>query len=211
LNYKDSLGYIQIAVPAKAPNPINSVVVIDVTGVPKAAIKVTGIKVKGAGGLNSVPAVGGTLQMAITVTPSTATDKTVNWAVSDTTIASINKTGLVTAKKAGLVTVTATANDGSGIFGQIQITVGTTSTPIFPKSSSLKIYPNPANNGTVNLEYDNSTDLTSYSLVDLLGKEELSGTFINRTTIDLKNCEKGIYLIKVEDEDKAEVCKLIVN
>jgi len=214
LNYKDSLGYIRISVPAKVPNPIGSVVVIDVTGIPKASTKytkVTGINVTGQGGLTTISGVGGTLQMLTTVTPTNATDKTVTWTVSDTTIASISSIGLLTAKKAGSVTVTATAKDGSDNFGQAKITVGTTSTPIFPKSSSLKVYPNPANNGTVNLEYDNSTNLTSYSLADILGRERLKGTFTNQTTLDLKNCKQGIYLIKVEDDGKSEVRKLFVN
>ncbi len=37
LNYIDSLGYIRISVPVSAPNSINSVIVIDVEGLPKAA------------------------------------------------------------------------------------------------------------------------------------------------------------------------------
>lgn len=118
LNYKDSLGHIRISVPANAPNPVSSVVVIDVTGVPKASAKytkVTGISVTGQGGLTTVKGVGGSLQMSAVVTPATTTDKTVTWTVSDATIAYISSTGLLTAKKAGSVTVTATANDGSGI------------------------------------------------------------------------------------------------
>ena len=211
LNYKDSLGYIRISVPVNAPNPNNTVVVIDVTGVPKATIKVTGIKVKGMGGLNNIPAVGGTLQMSETVTPSTATDNTVTWTVSDATIASISSTGLLTAIKVGSVTVTATANDGSGIFGQVQITVGAVSAISNPTSSSLKVYPNPANNGTVNLQYDDSFNLISYTLFDILGREELKGTFTNKTTLDMRNCRQGIYLIKVEIDGKPEVQKLLVN
>lgn len=214
LNYKDSLGYIRISVPVKAPNPISSVIVIDVTGLPAASTKytkVTGISVTGQGGLNTIPGVGGTLQMSAVVTPATITDKTVTWTVSDTSVASISSTGLLTAKKAGSVTVTATAKDGSDNFGQAQITVGTTSTTIFPKSSSLKVYPNPANNGTVNLEYDNSTNLTSYSLADISGREKLKGSFTNQTTIGLSDCRQGIYFIKVGTGGKSEVRKLLVN
>jgi len=300
LNYKDSLGYIRIPVPANAPNTIGSVVVIDVTGLPKASTtytKVTGITVSGKGGLTSILGAGGTLQMLTTVAPTTATDKTVTWSVNDTTIATINNTGLLTAKKLGTVTVTgtakdgsdifgqaqivvatpvsgiavkgpggvttiasvagtlqmsatvtpinattktvtwsvddatiatisttglvtakklgavnvkATATDGSGIFGQLQIIVGTSGT-LNPASSLLKVFPNPANNGTVNLQYDNSSNITSYSLVDILGKEELKGTFTNQITLDLRNCKKGIYLIKVENDGSSEVRKLIVD
>jgi len=126
LNYKDSLGYIRISVPANAPNTIGSVVAIDVTGLPTASTKytkVTAIAVAGQSGSTTIQGIGGTLQMLATVTPTTATDKTRTWAVSDTTIASISSTGLLTAKKVGSVTVTATAKDGSDIFGQTKITV----------------------------------------------------------------------------------------
>ncbi|MCK9206086.1 MAG: alpha-L-fucosidase [Salinivirgaceae bacterium] len=211
LNYKDSLGYIQISVPVNAPDPDNSVLVIDVTGVPNAFIKVTDIKVKGKGGLNSIPAVGGTLQMSITVTPSTAMDKTVTWTVSDATIATISNTGLFTAVKVGSVIITATANDGSGIFEQTQITVGAVLAISNPTSSLLKVYPNPANNGTVNLQYDDSFNFISYTLIDILGREKLEGTFINQTTLDLRNCKQGIYLIKVENDGKTEVQKFWIN
>jgi hypothetical protein len=117
---------------------------------------------------------------------------------------------LVTAKKVGVVNVKATATDGSGVFGQAQIVVGTSAT-LNPTTFLLKIFPNPANNGTVNLKYDNSSSITSYSLVDILGNEELMGTFTNQITLELKNCKQGIYLIKVENDGSSEVRKLIVN
>ena len=214
LNYKDRNGYIRISLPANAPNPIGSVVVIDVTGVPKAStkyIKVTSISVKGQGGLTTIPGVGGTLQMSAAITPTTATDKTVNWTVSNSTIASVSNTGLLTAKKIGSVIVTATAKDGSDNFGQVQITVGSVSIISTPTSSSLKIFLNPANKRFVNLQYDNSSNLISYSLADSLGKEVLKGTFTNKTTLDLRNCKPGIYFIKVENDGKSEVQKLLME
>jgi alpha-L-fucosidase len=127
LNFKDSAGYIRIQVPVQAPNPNSSVVVVNVNGVPVASaqyIKVTGITVNGQGGLSNIPAIGSSLQMAVIVSPSNATDKTVIWTVNDTTIATISNTGLLTAKKTGTITVTATARDGSDIFGQKQILIG---------------------------------------------------------------------------------------
>ncbi len=213
LNYKDSLGYIRISVPANVPNPTGSVVVIDVAGLPKASTqysKITAISVTGQGGLTTITGVGGTLQMVRTLTPTNATNKTVTWTVSDTTVATISISGLVTAKKAGSVTVTATANDDSDIFGKMQIIVGTSAT-LNPQTSSLKVYPNPANNGTVHLQYDNSSDLISYSLADLMGREKLKGTFTNHTTLNLANCKQGIYMVKIENKGDREVRKLLVN
>jgi alpha-L-fucosidase len=398
LDYKDSIGYIRISVPVNAPDPNNSVVAIDVSGIPTASAqytKVTSISVNGQEGISNIPVVGGTLLMSAIVLPSTATDKSVSWTVSDTTIATISNTGLLTANNIGSVTVTATAKDDSDIFGQTQVlvggeqqginllqnsdfetqgawmvtqcdlngtinsTFGTTGTgpqggadkflelkfpaagsssqvfvyqkvavkkghtyrfsctmkdvsasltdhwigiaytdkkpvtgqditekavatfgswqpcngkgfdgfietscavqsqyfkmpatlssdtiylginvgtwgatsnidlyfdnltladsvaittgSLNPKSSSLKVYPNPANNGTVNLQYENSSDLISYTLVNILGREELKGSFTNQTTLDLRNCKHGIHMIRVENEGKSEVRKLLVN
>jgi len=214
LNYKDSLGYIRISVPANAPNKICSVVVINVTGVPKASTtytKVTAISITGQGGITAIKGVGVTLQMSASITPTTSTDKTVTWTVSDTTIASISNTGLLTAKKVGSVTVTATANDGSDIFGQAQIKVSTVSAISNPTSSSLKVFPNPVINGTVKIEYENSSNLTSYSLADILGRETLKGSFMNQITLNLSGYKEGTYFLKVENDGKSEERKLLVN
>ncbi|MFA9388685.1 MAG: alpha-L-fucosidase [Prolixibacteraceae bacterium] len=126
LNFTDSIGYLQITVPTTAPNSINSVVVIDVDGVPTAStqyIKTSSIKVSSEGGRRTVSDNGGTLQMAVTVLPANASDKTVSWTVSDIALASISSTGLLTGKKNGEVTVFAIANDGSDVQGKLVISI----------------------------------------------------------------------------------------
>ncbi|MBJ6363031.1 glycoside hydrolase family 2 TIM barrel-domain containing protein [Paenibacillus sp. GCM10012307] len=75
-----------------------------------------------------IKAKGGTLQMSATVAPELATDKSVKWAVynidgSATDKATISVSGLLTAKKNGKVKVVATANDGSGVKGELEITI----------------------------------------------------------------------------------------
>jgi len=399
LKYKESLGYIRISLPANAPNPVSSVVVIDVTGLPAASTKytkATAISVTAQGGSTTIQGIGGTLQMSAAITPTTATDKTVTWIVSDATIASISNTGLLTAKKVGSVTVTATANDDSEVFGQVQITVGgtfenvnllqnsdfemqgawmvtqrelngpvnatfgtsgtgpqtgsskflelkfsaagrtsqvfvyqkvvvkrghtykfsaamkdvssslsddwirlaytdkkpiagkdisesaiatfgsgqacdgkgfdglietscavssskyfkipttlssdtiyfginvatygatsnidlyfdnvtlidsvgTTSATKNIKTSSLKVTPNPANNGIINLEYNNSTISPSYSLYDILGREKLKDSFLNQIALELRGCKQGTSFVVAENDVKSEVQKFLVN
>ncbi len=87
-------------------------------------IPVTNIVVTGAGGLTSINTDNGTLQMLASITPASATNKTVAWSViNGTGKASISSTGLVTAISNGTVTIRATANDGSGVYGQLQLTI----------------------------------------------------------------------------------------
>ncbi len=69
---------------------------------------------------------GGHLQMTAEVTPEDATDKSVTWSVENGTgTATISAGGELTATGAGTVTVVATADDGSGVTGELEITVTT--------------------------------------------------------------------------------------
>lgn len=87
-------------------------------------ILVTGISVTGAGGSSLITSIGGTLQLTAAVLPADATNKTVTWSISSgTDKASISPTGLVTALADGTATARASANDGSGIYGTLSITI----------------------------------------------------------------------------------------
>ncbi|MCG9967460.1 Ig-like domain-containing protein [Pelotomaculum terephthalicicum JT] len=99
---------------------VNVTVPISVTAAPPTLV--ASITVKGAGDATTVVN-GGTLQMTAEVLPSDATDKTVTWSVySGTGTASINaSTGLLTGTGEGTVTVRATANDGSGVYGEATV------------------------------------------------------------------------------------------
>ncbi len=80
----------------------------DVTVVAK-KYPVTGVK------LNSTQeklGVGETITLTATVTPSTATDKTVSWSSSNTSVATVSQNGEVSALKKGTATITVTTKDG---------------------------------------------------------------------------------------------------
>jgi len=93
---------------AENPNPIRNV---------------TGITVSGSGGADTLRT-GESLQMTAAVTPSNATNQSLTWSVQNGTgSATINSNGLLSAVTPGSVTVTAAANDGSGVKGTRVITI----------------------------------------------------------------------------------------
>ena len=57
---------------------------------------------------------GGSETLTATITPSTASDKSVTWSSTNTSVATVDQNGKVTAVSKGTATITATANDGSG-------------------------------------------------------------------------------------------------
>lgn len=64
-----------------------------------------------------------TLTLNATVAPADAADKTITWSSSDKKVATVNTNGQVTAVSAGIATITATANDGSGVSAQCEVVV----------------------------------------------------------------------------------------
>ena len=66
--------------------------------------------------------VGTTLQLTATVSPSNASNKTLEWSSSNTGVATVNASGLVTAVGVGTATITAKAQDGSNVSASCQIT-----------------------------------------------------------------------------------------
>lgn len=66
---------------------------------------------------------GDTHTLSTVVAPEDATDKSVTWTSSDSNVATVSNEGVVTAVNAGTATITATANDGSGVKGECVVEV----------------------------------------------------------------------------------------
>ena len=97
-------------------------------------VPVTGITVSGPTDPTTITTDGGTVQLAAAVSPSNATDASVTWSIQGTTLgATVSNTGLVTASGQtpgnGTITVRATAQDGSGISDDHNITISNQITP----------------------------------------------------------------------------------
>jgi uncharacterized protein YjdB len=95
--------------------------VITITG---QSILVTRIDIASTKGEAVITTQNGTLQLTATVQPANATNQTVTWSIiNGAGQATISPSGLVTAVANGTVTARATAADGSGIYGQLIITI----------------------------------------------------------------------------------------
>ena len=67
--------------------------------------------------------VGETKQITYDIWPRNATDQSVSWSSSNSSVASVSSSGLVTANGKGLATITCITNDGSGIQATCKVTV----------------------------------------------------------------------------------------
>ncbi len=66
---------------------------------------------------------GNTLQLTATVLPTNATNRTVTWKSSNTSVATVSSSGLVTAKSSGSATITVTTTDGTNLSANCSVTV----------------------------------------------------------------------------------------
>ena len=87
------------------------------TDVPVTSVSISGPGVKAG---KATVRKGASLQLAATVSPSSATDRTVSWKSGDTAVATVDKAGKVTGVKAGKATITATAGGKSA---SVEVTV----------------------------------------------------------------------------------------
>ncbi|MGB8491115.1 MAG: Ig-like domain-containing protein [Bacteroidales bacterium] len=181
-------------------------------------IPVTSITVAGAGGANTISTDNGTLQLSAGVLPSNATNKTVTWSISSgTDKASISSTGLVTALDNGTVTARATANDGTGKYGTLTLTIsnqvilvsgitvtgagGTSLITIIGGTLQLtaNVLPSNATNKTVTWSILSGADKASINasgLVTALG----NGTTVARAMVNDGSGVYGTLTITISDQ-----------
>jgi uncharacterized protein (TIGR02145 family) len=77
--------------------------------------------------------------------------------------------------------------------------------------SSFEVYPNPSVD-FITVEIQNLSSSYSYSLIDVTGKQVLSGTIDNSIyRIDLKKLSKGIYIFRASNNTNEIVKKIFVK
>jgi len=151
---------------------------------------------------------GATTQLTATIAPSNATNKTVSWSSSNTGIATVSSTGLVKGVSMGSVTFTVTTQDGN----KTATSTGEIATEVKPVESylQLKVYPNPLNDGVLNIRIDGQTGNASLNIFTLDGSKKYSGILMKGETKLINNLATGTYLIKVSGNNINEVRKIVI-
>lgn len=93
--------------------------------------------------------IGGTTQLRATITPTDATNQNVKYSSKQEAIASVSQSGVVTGKTAGVAHIVASAQDGSKVTGEAQVTVtaptlGTLTVGVTPGTDGYSVSVTPA-------------------------------------------------------------------
>ncbi len=91
---------------------------VSVSGVVDPVLLVESITISGESITNGSPT-----QLTATVLPENADNKEIIWSVSDESVATVSQEGLLSPKQNGQVTVSALAQDGSGVSGELTVEI----------------------------------------------------------------------------------------
>ena len=141
----------------------------------------------------------GSLQLTAVITPSNASNRDLVWTVTPSGLATVSSTGLLTALRNGDVVVRATADDGTAVFAEIEITISGQTTP--PPTLGFNIFNNGnsnnqslANLGVIRMwtQLDGANSLIPYAHLTVTattpdGRDAMEFVRINRIWNDLDN------------------------
>lgn len=156
----------------------------------------------------------GTLQLTAALLPLNATNQSVTWSiVNGTGNATISSTGLVTAVENGTVTAQATANDGSGIFGTLNILISNqVSLPTGLNNSVKKNESVAITIGSTDLKIMSTHDfITGKAILYNLQGVLIKGKTIENDTIifDISAIPSGIYFVELSKGRDKRIIKVL--
>ena len=141
--------------------------------------------------------VGDAYTLEASVLPEDATNATLKWTSSDSSIATVGENGEVTAVAAGIATITVTTTDGSNLTKSCIITVTQPSSPEEPTECALRI--KDAENGQVTM-YVQKDSVVKLKFEAFEGWK-VSSVVLNNTDVTSELDSEGIYVTPSLSED----------
>lgn len=155
----------------------------------QATVPVSSISLSG----NKRVAAGKSFNLRASVSPSNATNKSLTWSSSNTSVATVTSSGKVQTKKTGSATIRVKAKDGSGVSASCKVIVlpGTCPTPRVTQLGG----------GKVKVTWNKRTGVSGYA-VQFSKKSSFSGAKTNYfgkgvTAIQVSNMAKTTYFFRM--------------
>jgi parallel beta-helix repeat protein len=177
-------------------------------------LNVSGIVITGAGGANSITTYSGTLLLSATIIPDNASNKNVSWSLQNGTgKASINSEGLLSAIADGTVTVVATANDGSGVSGTLEIEIFNQGILTAINSMDDEPFLVQMNNSELTIQLNSDIKYKNIGVFNLYGKLIFNCNLDKDISVyDISNLLPGVYIVMLFGDTvkkrSVKVCKL---
>ncbi len=172
-------------------------------------VMVDSIYVEGTGGVDFISMEAGTLQMVANVFPTNADDQSITWSITaGEELAEISSSGMLSALDNGTVTVTATANDGSGVTGSADILISNQPNAVAEIGNKLNVsvFPNPTN-GLVKISANEV--ISSIEVYDIIGRKQLSKTTLQSNMLDLSGLAEGQYILKITSGEATQTAIIV--
>ena len=144
--------------------------------------------------------------LTATVSPSDATDKSVTWSSSNTSVATVSSTGVVTAKAGGSATITVTTNDG-GKTASCSVTVSVPVTGVSLNKTSLTLSEGDTQTLTATVSPTTATDKE----VSWASDNETVATVTSSGAIVAKNAGTAVITVTTHDGAKTASCAVTVK
>ena len=144
--------------------------------------------------------------LTATVSPSDATDKSVTWSSSNTSVATVSSTGVVTAKAGGSATITVTTNDG-GKTASCSVTVSVPVTGVSLNKTSLTLSEGDTQTLTATVSPTTATDKE----VTWASDNETVATVTSSGAIVAKNAGTAVITVTTHDGAKTASCAVTVK
>jgi len=139
-----------------------------------------------------------TLQLYANINPTYASNKSVKWSVQNGTgNATISSGGLVTAQTTGTITVIATATDGSGVYGVMDLTIALKVTTGIDDSEADKVIIT-ADSHNVTIKVTTDAGYTNASLINMSGQIIESKPMTDEVTnLEAYSLPTSVYIVRL--------------